>query len=60
VGVICAARAFGKDVLAPLVTLGSGFVDSDGTLVVTSCPDTMLATLNDLAKKKGIFTTPLA
>jgi hypothetical protein len=59
-GVICAARAFGKDVLAPLVTLGTGFMDGDGTLVVISGEDMKTPSpLNDIADRKGMSTTPL-
>jgi hypothetical protein len=59
-GVTCAARAFGKDIIAPLMTLGSGFMDIDGTLIVTSCPDAQTpAALNDIAEKKGMSTAPL-
>ena len=61
VGVVCASKAFKKDVIAPLITLGSGFIDADGTLIVTSCPDVKLpAPLDTVAKKKGTSTAPLA
>jgi len=61
VGVTCAARAFRKDVIAPLMTLGSGYIDEDGTLIVTSCHDAELpAPLNGVAEKKGMSVTPLA
>ncbi|MCL2143215.1 MAG: hypothetical protein FWH44_03035 [Methanomassiliicoccaceae archaeon] len=60
IGVTCAAKAFGKDALAPLATLGSGFVDNDGTLVVTSCPSANIpATLDAVAEEKGMSTAPL-
>ena len=60
IGVICAARAFKRDILAPLVTLGPGFVDIDGTLIVTSCHDIRTpASLDDAADKKGMTAAPL-
>jgi hypothetical protein len=60
VGVTCAARAFGKDVLAPLITLGSGFIDADGSLIVTSCHDAELpAPLGVIAERKGKSSAPL-
>jgi len=60
VGVLCAARAFGKDVIAPLITLGSGYIDGDGTLIVTSCNGLESpAPLNEVAEKKGLSATPL-
>jgi len=60
VGVACAARAFRKDIVAPLITLGSGFVDADGTLIVTSCDGAKVpAALKDAAKEKGMSVSPL-
>ncbi|MDR0778578.1 MAG: hypothetical protein LBE48_03970 [Methanomassiliicoccaceae archaeon] len=60
IGVICAANAFKKDVLAPLTTLGTGYVNDDGSLIVTHCEDAQVpATLNDVAKEKGMSSTPL-
>jgi hypothetical protein len=60
IGVTCAAKAFKKDVLAPLVMLGFGYVDDDGSLIVTYCHDVQVpAALDDVAKCKGMTVTPL-
>ncbi|MDR0779015.1 MAG: hypothetical protein LBE48_06245 [Methanomassiliicoccaceae archaeon] len=60
IGVVCAARAFKKDVLAPLTTIGFGYVDDDGSLIVKHSEDVQVpATLNDVAKEKGMSSTPL-
>ncbi|MCL1905090.1 MAG: hypothetical protein FWG19_03085 [Methanomassiliicoccaceae archaeon] len=60
VGVTCASKAFRKDVVAPFATVGTGFVDDDGTLVVTSSSGAETnETLGDIAKKKGMSTVPL-
>lgn len=58
-GAICIEIASQKNVLAPLVTLGSGFVDEDGSLIITSSPDMrMPVTLENAAKEKGMMTDP--
>ncbi|MCL2608045.1 MAG: hypothetical protein FWD92_05790 [Methanomassiliicoccaceae archaeon] len=58
IGVKCAARTFKKEILSPLVTLGRGFVEADGTPVVISAFDEYL-TLNEAAKKEKRATGPL-
>jgi len=59
-GVSCASKAFGKDVLAPFATVGTGYLDDDGTLIVTSSFGTETnETLSEIAKKKGMSTAPL-
>jgi hypothetical protein len=61
VGVTCAERAFRRDVIAPLITMGSGYIDADGSLVVTSCDGVNVpASLDEAARKKGLSATPLA
>ena len=61
VGVRCAGRAFGRDVIAPLITLGSGYIEADGSLTVTSCRGVKTpASLEEAAKKKGMHASPLA
>jgi hypothetical protein len=61
IGAACAENAFGKDVLAPLVTLGYGFVDDDGSLIVILGPDVPVpTTLSEVAGAKGLSADPLA
>jgi hypothetical protein len=61
VGVTCAERAFRRDVIAPLITIGSGYIEADGSLVVTSCDGVKVpASLDEAAKKKGMHASPLA
>ena len=60
VGVTCAERAFCRDVVAPLITLGSGYIEEDGSLIVTSCDGVRTpASLDEAAKKKGMHASPL-
>lgn len=59
-GAVCASRAFKKDVLMPLVTLGHGFVDGDGSLFVTlSTSPRTAASFGDAAKEEKAATDPL-
>jgi hypothetical protein len=60
IGVTCAAKAFKKDILAPLVTLGYGYMDDDGSLLVLSSPfaDAPSA-LERIIKDKGLSADPL-
>jgi len=58
IGVKCTERTFKKEVLSPLVTLGRGFVEADGTPVVMSAFDEYM-TLNEAAKKEKKATDPL-
>ena len=60
IGVTCISRAFGKDVLDPLITLGYGFMDDDGSPMIMSCNDAHAPlTLREAAEKKGMSTDPL-
>jgi len=58
IGVECASKAFGKDVLAPLTTIGCGFVDTDGSLMVVS-EKGHYDTLKNAAAERGMGTDPL-
>ena len=60
IGVICASDAFEKEVLAPLVTLGYGFADCDGSPMIILGPDVPVpATLEEVAKGRGMTAAPL-
>jgi len=60
VGATCAGVVFSKEIMIPFVTLGSGFVNVDGTIVVTLCDNAKVpATLTDVAKEKGMSASPL-
>ncbi|MDR2866725.1 MAG: hypothetical protein LBV13_04930 [Methanomassiliicoccaceae archaeon] len=60
IGVVCAARAFEKDVLAPFITLGFGYLDGDGVpMMISGDGVSSPMPLEDLAKEKGMAVRPL-
>jgi len=58
-GVMCAYDAFDADIMSPLVTIGNGFMDSDGKPMVAYGYDDDPETLDEAAKKKGMTASPL-
>jgi len=58
-GVMCAYDAFDADIMAPLVTIGNGFMDCDGKPMVAYGYDEDPETLDEAAKKKGMKASPL-
>lgn len=62
IGALCAKRAFGKEILNPIATLGAGFADSERTVFVTEDRDGSLSVreLSDIAKEKGLRCDPYA
>ena len=59
IGVACVSKAFGKDVLAPLTTVGCGYVDADGSLTVLTEAG-RYDPLEKAAEDRGLGTDPLA
>ena len=60
IGVTCASNAFKRDVLAPFATVGYGYADEDGSLILTSCSDADVpASLDRVAEEKGMGIGPL-
>ena len=57
-GVMCAYDAFDADIMSPLVTIGNGFMDSDGKPMVAYSYDEDPETLDEAAKKKGMTASP--
>lgn len=58
IGVLCAYDAFDADVISPFVTIGTGFIDSDGEPMVMHGHDDT-ETLEEAAGKKGMTASPL-
>jgi len=62
IGALCAKRAFGKEVLNPIATLGVGFVGEGRTIYVCDDKDGGLAIreLTEIAEEKGLWCSPYA
>ncbi|MCL2890984.1 MAG: hypothetical protein FWF40_03720, partial [Methanomassiliicoccaceae archaeon] len=62
IGALCAKRAFGKEVLNPVATLGVGFVGEGRTIYVCEDKDGGLAIreLTEIAEEKGLWCSPYA
>jgi hypothetical protein len=62
IGALCAERAFGKEVLNPLATLGAGFVGENRRILLCEDKGGKLAVsdLRDVAAEKGFWCDPYA
>ncbi|MDR1404481.1 MAG: hypothetical protein LBJ20_02795 [Candidatus Methanoplasma sp.] len=60
IGALCAERIFGKDVFNPLVTLGTGFADEEGKMMICDCrhPKSPVKELSHAASEKGLHCSP--
>jgi len=60
IGALCAKRAFGKDVLNPLATVGAGFIGEDRKIFVCEEKDGVLTVrgLSEIAEEKGLMCSP--
>jgi len=57
IGVTCISKIFKKDVLAPLITVGYGYMDENGVPIVTSYNGTETSSpLSKIAEEKGMNT----
>jgi hypothetical protein len=60
IGALCAERAFGKEVLNPIATVGAGFADADRKIFV--CEDAngtlSIKELTEIAREKGLWCDP--
>ena len=62
IGALCAKRAFNKDILNPVATLGAGFVGEHREILVCEDRDGELSVrkLTEIAKEKGFWCDPYA
>ena len=62
IGALCAERAFGKEVLNPIATVGAGFVGERREILVCEDKDGVLSvkSLTEIAREKGLFCDPYA
>lgn len=62
IGALCAERAFGKDVINPVATVGCGFVGEGRKLFVCGDKDGVLEIreLSEIAEEKGLWCGPYA
>ncbi|MCL1979131.1 MAG: hypothetical protein FWG60_03120 [Methanomassiliicoccaceae archaeon] len=62
IGALCAERAFGKDILNPIATVGAGFVGEGRNIFVCEDKDGRLSTkeLREVAAEKGLWCDPYA
>jgi len=62
IGALCAKRAFGKDILNPIATVGAGFVGEGRKILVCEEKDGGLAVreLSEIAEEKGLWCDPYA
>jgi glutamate dehydrogenase/leucine dehydrogenase len=62
IGALCARRAFEKEILNPIATLGAGFIDENRTIFV--CEDNsgelLVKGLREIAEEKGFWCDPYA
>ena len=60
IGALCAERAFGKEILNPVATLGAGFVGENRVIFICEEKDGKLAVkeLSGMAEEKGLWCSP--
>jgi hypothetical protein len=62
IGALCAKRAFGKEILNPIATLGAGFVGENRRILICEDNGGELAVkeLREIAEEKGYWCDPYA
>ena len=62
IGALCAERAFKKDILNPIATVGVGFVGEGRKILICEEKDDGLAVreLSEIAEEKGLWCDPYA